>query len=157
QRPPRPLRRASGPISTAAPRGCQTDCVRAWLATLPAMLKIWGRISSLNVRKVVLAAQELALAFERVDAGGAFGIVRTPDYLARTPRALVPRVGDEQPRLWEATVMGPSRCAPPAPAPLSPLALPRRFDAERWMDWQQTTLNPAGRDAFLHLIRTPED
>lgn len=23
------------------------------------------------------------------------------------------------------------------------------------MDWQQTTLNPAGRDAFLQLIRTP--
>ncbi len=32
-----------------------------------------------------------------------------------------------------------------------------RFDAERWMDWQQTTLNPAGRDAFVQLVRTPAD
>ena len=25
------------------------------------------------------------------------------------------------------------------------------------MDWQQTTLNPAGRPAFMQLVRTPED
>ena len=25
------------------------------------------------------------------------------------------------------------------------------------MDWQQTTLNGAGRDAFIQLIRTPQD
>ena len=25
------------------------------------------------------------------------------------------------------------------------------------MDWQQTTLNPAGREAFVQLIRTPAD
>ena len=33
------------------------------------MLKIWGRLSSINVRKVVFAAQELGLAFERIDVG----------------------------------------------------------------------------------------
>jgi len=36
---------------------------------------------------------------------------------------------------------------------LYPRDLRARFDAERWMDWQQTTLNPAGRDAFVQLIR----
>ena len=25
------------------------------------------------------------------------------------------------------------------------------------MDWQQTTLNPAGRDAFMQWVRTPAD
>jgi len=30
------------------------------------MLKIWGRISSINVRKVVLTAQLLQIPFERV-------------------------------------------------------------------------------------------
>jgi glutathione S-transferase len=38
---------------------------------------------------------------------------------------------------------------------LYPPGLQGRFDAERWMDWQQTTLNPAGRDAFVQLIRKP--
>lgn len=31
----------------------------------------------------------------------------------------------------------------------------RRFTAEQWMDWQQTTFNRAGRDAFYQLVRTP--
>jgi glutathione S-transferase len=121
------------------------------------MLKIWGRLSSLNVRKVVLAAQELGIAFDRVDAGGAFGIVRTPEYLAKNPNALVPFVEDDQVQLWESNVIVRYLCARYAPDTLYPLALPRRFDAERWMDWQQTTLNPAGRNAFIQWIRTPAD
>ena len=44
------------------------------------MLKIWGRMSSINVQKVVICANELGLVYERVDAGGKFGIVDTPAY-----------------------------------------------------------------------------
>jgi len=40
---------------------------------------------------------------------------------------------------------------------LYPQALAQRFDAERWMDWQQTTFNPAGGKAFLQWIRTPAE
>jgi glutathione S-transferase len=43
------------------------------------MLQIWGRLSSINVRKVVWCAQELGLAFERTEAGGRFGVVQTPE------------------------------------------------------------------------------
>ena len=57
-------------------------------------LRIWGRISSINVRKVVWCAQELGLAFQRTDAGGRFGIVKTPEYLALNPNALVPTIED---------------------------------------------------------------
>jgi glutathione S-transferase len=39
---------------------------------------------------------------------------------------------------------------------LYPEDLQERFNAERWMDWQQTTFSPAGRDAFWQLIRVPE-
>ena len=42
------------------------------------MLNIWGRISSINVRKVVLCAQMLGLRFQRVDAGLQYGVVNTP-------------------------------------------------------------------------------
>jgi glutathione S-transferase len=121
------------------------------------MLKIWGRLSSLNVRKVVFTAQELGLAFERVDAGASFGIVQTPEYLAKNPNGLVPLVEDDQVQLWESNVIVRYLCARHAPDTFYPLALPRRFDAERWMDWQQTTLNPAGRPAFMQWIRTPAD
>lgn len=121
------------------------------------MLKIWGRISSLNVRKVVVAAQELGLAFERIDAGAKFGITKTPAYLAKNPNALVPLVEDDQVQLWESNVIVRYLCARHAPDTLYPTALPARFDAERWMDWQQTSLNPPGRDAFVQWIRTPDD
>jgi glutathione S-transferase len=121
------------------------------------MLKIWGRLSSINVRKVVLAAQELDIPFQRIDAGASFGIVKTPGYLAKNPNALVPLVEDDQVQLWESNVIVRYLCARYAPDLLYPLALPQRFDAERWMDWQQTTLNPAGRNAFFYWIRTAAD
>ena len=58
------------------------------------MLHIWGRISSINVRKVVWTVQHLNLTHQRTDAGGQFGIVKTPDYLANNPNALVPLLED---------------------------------------------------------------
>lgn len=121
------------------------------------MLKIWGRISSINVRKVVFTAQLLGVPFERVDAGAAFGIVKTPDYLARNPNALVPLLEDGDFFLWESNVIVRYLCAKHSEGTLYPTDLRARFDAERWMDWQQTTLNNAGRDAFLQLIRTPAE
>jgi glutathione S-transferase len=121
------------------------------------MLKIWGRLSSINVRKVVLTAQLLELPFERVDAGAAFGIVQTPEYKARNPNALVPLLADGDFMLWESNVIVRYLCAKHAQGTLYPQPLPARFDAERWMDWQQTTLNPAGRDAFVQWIRTPAE
>ncbi len=39
-------------------------------------------MSSINVQKVVFAAEELGLAYERKEAGGQFGVVDTPEYRA---------------------------------------------------------------------------
>lgn len=47
-------------------------------------IRLWGRISSLNVRKVVWAAQELGLDFQRTDAGAA-GVTTTPEYQSKNP------------------------------------------------------------------------
>ena len=117
------------------------------------MLKIWGRLSSINVRKVVLAAQWLGIPFERIDAGSQFGVVKTPAYLERNPNALVPMLEDGEFTLWESNVIVRYLCAKQSSGGLYPTDLAQRFDAERWMDWQQTTLNPAGRNAFVQLIR----
>lgn len=121
------------------------------------MLKIWGRLSSINVRKVVFAAQLLELPFERIDAGAAFGITKTPEYLEKNPNALVPLLDEGDFTLWESNVVVRYLCAKHPQRGLYPQELRPRFDAERWMDWQQTTLNPAGREAFMQLVRTPED
>ena len=118
------------------------------------MLKIWGRISSINVRKVVFTAQLLQVPFARIDAGAAFGITKTPEYLQHNPNALVPTLEDGDFFLWESNVIVRYLCARHADAGLYPQDLRTRFDAERWMDWQQTTMNPAGREAFIQLFRT---
>jgi glutathione S-transferase len=124
------------------------------------MLQIWGRISSINVRKVVWCAHELGLAYQRTDAGRQFGIVQTPAYRALNPNALVPTIEDDADGsgsrflLWESNVIVRYLCARHSLGRLYPEALTERFDAERWMDWQQTTLNPAGREAFVQWVRT---
>ena len=99
------------------------------------MLKIWGRITSINVRKVVWAAQEVGVPFERIDAGGVFGGTQTAEYLARNPNALVPAMEDGegafQINLYESNVMVRYLCARYSPGVLYPAALAQRFDAER--------------------------
>lgn len=121
------------------------------------MLKLWGRISSINVRKVVFTAQLLELPFEHPDAHTPFGTASTPAYLARNPNALVPVLEHDGFVLWESNVIVRYLCAQHPQAGLYPQDMRTRFDAERWMDWQQTTLNNAGRDAFIQLFRTPPE
>jgi glutathione S-transferase len=121
------------------------------------MLKIWGRMSSINVKKVVWTAQELALDIQRTEAGGLFGVVKTPEYMALNPNSLVPVIEDEDYVLWESNVIVRYLCAKHSSGQMYPTDLRERFDAERWMDWQQTTPNPAGRDAFVQWVRTPAE
>jgi glutathione S-transferase len=121
------------------------------------MLHIWGRLSSLNVRKVVWAAQEVGVAFSRSDAGMAFGVVDTSAYRALNPNGMVPTLQDGEMVLWESNVMVRYLCAKYAADSLYPQDLAQRFDAERWMDWQQTTFVGAAGPAFLQWIRTPAE
>lgn len=119
------------------------------------MLRLWGRLSSINVRKVVLCAQVLGLDVERIDAGLSYGVVNTPDYRAKNPNGLVPLLEDGDFTLWESNAIVRYLCCRAGSA-LYPQDLRQRFDAERWMDWQQTTLNRVSGGAFLQWIRTPE-
>ena len=121
------------------------------------MLKIWGRMSSINVKKVVWTAQELGLDLQRTEAGGLFGLVKTPEYMALNPNSLVPVIEDEGFVLWESNVIVRYLCARHSAGEMYPTDLRERFDAERWMDWQQTTLNPASRPGFWQLVRTPPE
>jgi glutathione S-transferase len=121
------------------------------------VLRIWGRISSVNVQKVVLTADELGLDYERKDAGGAFGIVATPEYRRMNPNSLVPVIEDDGFVLWESNAIVRYLAAKHSPGALWPDDLKRRADIDRWMDWQATTFTPAMRDAFWQLVRVDPD
>ena len=121
------------------------------------MLRIWGRLSSVNVQKVVWCADELGLAYERIDAGGAFGLTRTPEYLAMNPNSLVPVLDDDGFVLYESNAIVRYLAARHSRGTLWPEDLAKRADADRWMDWQTNTYQPAMRDIFWQLVRTPAD
>ncbi len=121
------------------------------------MISFWGRLSSINGRKVEWALREVGVAYRRIDTGRDFGGIDTPEFIARNPNRLIPVIEDDGFTLWESNVIVRYLAAKYAAGTLYPQALAARFDAERWMDWQQTTLNPAGRGAFVQLIRTPAD
>ena len=121
------------------------------------MLKVWGRLSSVNVQKVVWCADELGLAYERIDAGGAFGLTRTPEYLAMNPNSLVPVIDDGGFVLYESNAIVRYLAARHSQGALWPEDLAKRADADRWMDWQSNTYTPAMREIFWQLIRTPAD
>ena len=121
------------------------------------MLKIWGRSNSINVQKVLWCCAELELPFERVDAGMEFGVVDSPEYRALNPNSRVPVIEDDGYVLWESNVIVRYLAAKHGAGTLYPGDLRARFDAERWMDWQQTTLGLPIRDVFWMLVRTPPE
>jgi len=121
------------------------------------MLKIWGRLSSVNVQKVVWCADELGLAYDRIDVGGKFGLVDTPEYRAKNPNGLVPVIEDDDFVLWESNAIVRYLSARHGEGSLWPTDIRARADADRWMDWQATTFNPAIGPGFWQLIRTAPD
>ena len=66
------------------------------------MLKVWGRRSSFNVQKVMWLIGELELPHEHIDAGGSFGGLDTPAFLAMNPHGRVPVVADGDAVVWES-------------------------------------------------------
>jgi glutathione S-transferase len=122
------------------------------------MLRILGRLSSVNVQKVVWCADELGLEYERVDVGGAFGGNDQADYLAKNPNGLVPVIEDDGFVLYESNAIVRYLAAKHAQAAgLWPADLERRADVDRWMEWQSTGFTPAMLVAFWGLCRTPEE
>lgn len=118
------------------------------------MLKIWGRKNSINVQKVLWCCDELGLKFERVDAGGPFGLVGDPVYRALNPNGVVPTIEDGDFVLWESNAIVRYLAARYGAGSLWPDDPRARADGDRWMDWQQTVLLPPMTTIFWGLVRT---
>lgn len=121
------------------------------------MLTIHGRANSINVQKALWAADECGLAYERTDVGGAFGGNDQPWYRDMNPNGVVPTIVDDGYVLWESNSIiryFAAQYGPPGFWPADPRA---RGEAERWMDWQLTTIQAGMTTLFWGLIRTPED
>jgi glutathione S-transferase len=121
------------------------------------MLKIIGRTTSSNVQKVLWACAELGVKFERQDAGMHFGVTNTPEYIAMNPNKLVPTIVEDGFVLWESNSIVRYLAQKHGMGKLCPSDLQTRASAERWMDWQLTTMGPAFTPMFHGLVRTPPE
>jgi glutathione S-transferase len=122
------------------------------------MIKIWGRANSVNVQKVLWCCDELGLPFERIDAGGKFGQLEEPAFLAMNPNGKVPTLQDGNFVLWESNSILRYLAMQYGPSSLLYPNEPKvRAGIDRWLDWSIGTLAPAERPLFLALVRTPAD
>jgi glutathione S-transferase len=117
------------------------------------MLKIWGRLNSINVMKVMWCVEELDLAHQRVDAGMQHGVVGDDFYAKLNPNRQVPTIDDHGLNLWESNVIVRYLSAKYGSGSLSPVDIGERALADQWMDWQQTTVHPDITFIFWAVVR----
>jgi hypothetical protein len=125
-------------------------------------LRILGKASSINVRKVLWTCHELGLSIEREDWGSGFQPTDTPAFRALNPNAMVPvlvepsepaRGGEADFVLWESNTICRYLTAREGRHDLLGPTLHERARVEQWMDWQATELNNSWRYAFMALVR----
>ena len=120
------------------------------------MLKIWGRVNSVNVKKALWCVEELGLPYERVDAGMQYGVVDTPEYRRMNPNGLVPTMDEDGFILWESHAIVRYLSAKHGKGVLWPMDVRTRATANQWMDWA-FSFQASVRDAFWNLARTPPE
>lgn len=115
------------------------------------MLKLAGRITSINVRKVVWTLCELAEPFELFDPSEDPQAVRS--LVSSNPIALTPVLQDGDRVLWESNTICRYLAGKFGRADLLPQDPEERSEVEKWMDWQATNLNSAWVSCFMALVR----
>lgn len=108
------------------------------------MVRIIGKASSINVRKVLWACEEIGVAYMRED--------RAPE-MALNPNGLVPVMVDGDFVLWESNTILRYLANKWGATSLLPTGPRARAEVERWIDWQATEFNTAWRYAFSALVR----
>ncbi len=121
-----------------------------------ASLTVWGRRNAFNVQKVLWFLDELGVSFSHRDAGGSFGGLSSPEFLAMNPHGRVPVVRDGDVVVWESHAILRYLAACYGGERFWPLSPADRVRVDEWMDWAQATLQPDFMKLFWSFFRTPE-
>ncbi|MCY0386548.1 glutathione S-transferase [Robbsia sp. Bb-Pol-6] len=117
------------------------------------MLKILGRDSSINVRKVLWTCAELGRDFAHESWGTGALTLDSPTFLALNPNGLVPVLQDDDFVLWESNTIIRYLASREGAEALYPTPPRERARVDQWLDWQATDLNRAWSYAFMALVR----
>lgn len=121
------------------------------------MLRILGKASSINVRKVLWTCAELDIPFEREDWGSGFKSPNTPEFLALNPCAMVPVIQDGDFILWESNTIIRYLATRYGGAHLYPAEPIARARVDQWIDWQASELNRSWSYPLMALVRKSPD
>ncbi len=117
------------------------------------MLKILGKASSINVRKVLWLCDELDIPFRREDWGDGFRSTHEAEFLALNPNAMVPVIQEGDFVMWESNAIIRYLANAHGGEWLYPQQPRDRAPVDQWIDWQATELNTSWRYAFMALVR----
>jgi len=108
------------------------------------VIRILGKASSINVRKVLWACDEIGIAYARAETGAE---------MAQNPNGLVPVIVDGDFVLWESNSIIRYLANKWAAHTLLPAEPRARAEVDHWIDWQATEFNSAWRYAFSAIVR----
>lgn len=117
------------------------------------MLRVLGKATSINVRKVLWTCDELDLAVTQEDWGEGYKPTNAAEFLSRNPNALIPVLEDGELVLWESNVIIRYLASAYGRDVLLPVEADARARVEMWMDWQATEFNNSWRYAFSVHVR----
>ncbi len=115
------------------------------------MLKVLGRVTSINVRKVLWALDELRLGYEQEDWGLPLRDPKVPEFLALNPNGQIPVLIEGEFVLWESNAILVYLAE--REGQLLPEQLEQRAVALQWLGWQASELNAPWGYAVNALIR----
>lgn len=131
-------------------------------------VRIWGRPTSTCTGRTLWALAEagepyeLTLASNFMGPGGPvaqghapYGIVDTPEYLARNPNGTIPTIEDRGFVLWDSIAILIYLASKTGPLQLhGPQAL---ASAVQWMSWTNEHLEPPLHTLVMHIVRLPAE
>jgi glutathione S-transferase len=103
-------------------------------------MRILGRVTSINARKVLWAADEMGLAYEHEIWGKPDRDPNVPEFLAMNPNGQVPVLIDGDLVLWESNAIL-RYLAEKTASDLLPHDAGERALVDQWLTWQATELN----------------
>lgn len=115
------------------------------------MLNVLGRVTSINVRKVLWTLDELGLEYDRQDWGLPIRDPKVPEFLALNPNGQVPVLMEGEFVLWESNAI--LTYLAEREGMLLPQHLESRALVLQWLGWQAAELNAPWGYAVNALIR----
>lgn len=117
------------------------------------MVRILGKATSINVRKVLWTCAEINIPFDREDWGAGFKPTSSPEFLALNPNGMVPVIQDDGFTLWESNAIIRYLATRYEAWVLYPTEARIRARIDQWTDWQASDLNRSWSYAFMSLVR----